>query len=333
MSFTSEKWLVIGSIDGSGDGSPNDPFVTNTPETFANLLRLNSSVPSNTLARLGPGIFRTRGVPGNGFDPQAPKADKIFFVKPGQRILGAGMFSTTLQLVWDFAPPDQQYVYKPGQKVSMILRPRDDIDANLAGFSLEDLTLDCNLQHLPEPFAPTINSGTTTASVSANTVNVTASGAFFSQDMVGSTFTFLNSNGTTLFEARIMSYSSSTAITISVGPTANITNAPFKIYGVRFSVTAASLFGDNVRLRRVRIINFGTTTGLYGINVSYAGDLNVESNVINNAATDKAVVYSNCTAAKFFNNETSGGTLLRGYDGTKYALELEDAVQDVLLAL
>jgi hypothetical protein len=38
---------------------------------------------------------------------------------------------------------------------------------------------------------------------------------------------------------------------------------------------------------------------------------------------------------KLFNNQTEGGTLLRGYNvGTsKYNLELEDAVQDTMLAI
>ena len=47
MSFTDEKWLVIGINDASGTGVPSDSFVTKTPEAFANTMRNNSSIPPN----------------------------------------------------------------------------------------------------------------------------------------------------------------------------------------------------------------------------------------------------------------------------------------------
>src|SRR5262245_39699783 len=90
-----ELWLAIRADgDGIGDGSRDNPFSVNTPESFANVMR-NYAGPSSTV-HLGPGLFRTRGTSGNGYT--LPLA-KSFFAQPGQKIVGSGMFSTVLQFV------------------------------------------------------------------------------------------------------------------------------------------------------------------------------------------------------------------------------------------
>lgn len=80
------------------------------------------------------------------------------------------------------------------------------------------------------------------------------------------------------------------------------------------------------------------TPNLRAIRVQRCGQFLAENNVISNIAeydntTSIAAVYGeNCTARKFFNNEDQGGRLIRGY-GPQRVLELQDAVDDVLLAL
>ena len=77
----------------------------------------------------------------------------------------------------------------------------------------------------------------------------------------------------------------------------------------------------------------GADSSLKGINVQYCDELIAENNIISNIVDEEAVRFSNCVSRKFFNNQNQAGKLLRGYDGSKYVLELEDAVQDVLLPI
>ena len=248
MSFQNETWLAIRTdvADGMGTGTPSDPFAANTPSSFADIMR--DGVGANTLIRLGPGVFRTRGTGGNGYE-----MDPLLHAwspKSGQRIIGAGMFSTTLQFVWDLDPTvNLNQVYNPGQRHFMIANFVDYLDS----FELSDLTLDCNLQNALTPFGPTKDSGMITATTSgAGFRTVTASAGFFSSEMVGSSIAFAT------FEARITEYTSPTVVKISPGQ--QVTGVSFKVYGVRFAVTAASLIGENIRIRRVRVTNFGTRT-------------------------------------------------------------------------
>lgn len=227
MAFINQICLAIGNTpNGSGTGTPADPYIVNTPETFASIMRENASVPANSAVRLGPGVFRTRGIHGNGFDKNIVVIDKIWVPKPGQRIIGSGMWATTLQFVWDFDLPDEQYEYKAGQKPGMVaVLP----DSYLTSFELSDLTLDCNLQHVPEPFGPTLYSDGTIASTSgSDNKTVVTTVDFFLPSMVGSTLALLNSSGTVLIEKRIMSYTDARHVTIS-GPSQTITNAALKV--------------------------------------------------------------------------------------------------------
>src|SRR5262245_46879852 len=132
MSFTNEIWLAIRNDVSDGGwsqsppapppGSPGNPYAVNTPESFGNVMRLN--VPSNRLVRLGPGIFHTRGGGGNGVPPLS-LPNRLWRALPGQKIIGAGMFATTLRFLWDdwnVAPTGN-----PGQRHNMILGTDDPL--------------------------------------------------------------------------------------------------------------------------------------------------------------------------------------------------------------
>jgi hypothetical protein len=75
------------------------------------------------------------------------------------------------------------------------------------------------------------------------------------------------------------------------------------------------------------------TSGLYGIKLADASQFDVEDNSINNADVTAAVFYQRSDTAKTFNNLTSGGVLLRAYNGTSYLSELQDLVNAVPLVL
>lgn len=108
---------------------------------------------------------------------------------------------------------------------------------------------------------------------------------------------------------------------------------------MRFSVTAASLLGDNVRLRRVRLINFGTSTpsrfdGLQDDSKSYEGfPLRIEGRTTNRVGGDLPAFNSwmeNCIIEQPFSgpgrevtNVVAGGvaTTADGVIGTRLHLE------------
>jgi hypothetical protein len=247
MSYQDEIWLAIrpAEADGSGSGTPSDPFAVNTPSGFASVMRNPAKVPFDAIVRLMPGIYRTRGTVGNGYD--STNIEPFWQPRTGQKILGSGMHLTTLKFEWDLQDPKPQ----PGQRHNMILSAD-----YLSSWELSDLTLDCNLQNAP--FDPTVKeSGTVTATVAAFAVTVTSSAGFFDASVVGKVLVF---NVDPVFSARIVGYISSTQVTIDAGPNSILSGVPFTIWGLRFSITALSVTGDNIRIRRVRVINFGTRT-------------------------------------------------------------------------
>ena len=142
MGFANEIWLAIRptAVDGSGDGSPTNPYAVNTPDSFASVMNdpLKAAVP-NVLIRLAPGVFRTRGFNGNGL---ILPASKRWAPLPGQRLIGAGMYSTTLRYVSDavsIGDPGQQPVMISSQSTG---DPSKDF---LSSFELSELTLDLAL--------------------------------------------------------------------------------------------------------------------------------------------------------------------------------------------
>lgn len=112
-SFSNEIWLAIRTdvADGLGTGTPSDPYAANTSESFAAIMNDPAKIGPNSLIRLGPGVFRTRGTAGNGFAMQSGR----WSPQEGQRITGAGMFATTLIFDWD-----QVLTGSPGQRHPMI---------------------------------------------------------------------------------------------------------------------------------------------------------------------------------------------------------------------
>jgi hypothetical protein len=116
----------------------------------------------------------------------------------------------------------------------------------------------------------------------------------------------------------------------------SLTGSPWQT-GIRLNSTQTSPRFTQVVLRKNVIRDVQTpptiTSGLVGIHVQRTDQLIAENNVISNIAEASGVYTENCNSRKFFNNEDQGGKLLRGFNGSQRLLELEDAVQDVLLPL
>jgi hypothetical protein len=109
--------------------------------------------------------------------------------------------------------------------------------------------------------------------------------------------------------------------------------------GAEFTAAAANRFVDLVARRNIVRQVVDSTRPLLvnasGISFRYCTRAILENNVVDDTEANSAVYYQNCDFTKFFNNQTSAGKLLRGYNQvtSKFTLELDDAVQDVLLAL
>lgn len=91
-----EVFVALRKDGATGTGSEQDPFngVGYVGDNPANARRfdavMGSLVGSGITVRLGPGTFLTRGRLRGGWDPQ-----------PSQRVLGSGVFATTLKLEID----------------------------------------------------------------------------------------------------------------------------------------------------------------------------------------------------------------------------------------
>lgn len=244
-----EVWFAIRTDgDGIGDGPMENPFAANTAESFSNLMvRLRGADLNNVpkyLIHLGPGTFRTRGGAGDGFIINLASRDKLWAPFPGWRIRGAGLHATTLQFVWDLLPSDLS-ANNPAHRHTIIAS-----DGFLTDFQLSDLTLDCQLEKLD----PTAYSYPISGSVANGGTTVTASAAFFTPSMIGSTIIFPG------FTASITAVSAADPLhaTISTAPATTISGKPFWVSGIKFTITALAVAGDNILIERVRVINFGT---------------------------------------------------------------------------
>jgi hypothetical protein len=122
--------IAFGFLPNAPGGFPTTARVT---FLFDKILR---DLPANTRVNLGPGVFQTRGYAPQGVNSWQPKA--------GQKIIGAGMDVTTLQLVG--ASVANQHYHAIGMNVlpsgSTPVPPLD-------GFEVSDLTIDCNLDNQP----------------------------------------------------------------------------------------------------------------------------------------------------------------------------------------
>lgn len=252
-SFTNEVWLAVWNPpDGTGDGSPGNPWAVNTPSLFATIM--NTRVGPNSIIRLMPGLFRTRGANGEGY---GLPGGLIWQPRSGQRIVGSGINSTILQFSWDTSDTNNLFPNpSPGQR-HYIMTSSDFLHS----FELSDLTIDCNMQS-SNCFDPAvIASGGVTASVVGGATTLATSVDFFT----GSASAWINkvivvSGVSPVFSARITNVIDLRHVAIDGPPDHDITTKPFTVYGMRFSVTALSVTGDNVLIRRVRVINFGTRT-------------------------------------------------------------------------
>ena len=99
------------------------------------------AAPANIQIRLGPGTYLTRGFAPNDARGRQPKT--------GQKIVGAGMSATTLQLV-GAENADQHY-----HAIGMPIEPAGTTAiAPLKFFEVSDLTIDCNVDNQPGRPAP-----------------------------------------------------------------------------------------------------------------------------------------------------------------------------------
>src|SRR5206468_2339373 len=88
-----EVWIAFRG-DQKGSGSLNDPYDGSTTAKFDAILNSLASLPSpNTLVHLGPGVFTTGGY----VDPDM-SVSPAWQIKPGMKIVGAGVGATTLRL-------------------------------------------------------------------------------------------------------------------------------------------------------------------------------------------------------------------------------------------
>src|ERR1043166_7138123 len=131
MSFPDETkkevWLALRRDGERGTGKATNPYDASGPTLFSNLM---NSFQENTTIHLGPGIFQTFGY--NYED------DRRWSPKSGQRIVGAGMYITTLKVV------GAQYVNHV--TVGVANEPDDSSAPFLDGFQASDFTVDCNMR-------------------------------------------------------------------------------------------------------------------------------------------------------------------------------------------
>jgi hypothetical protein len=122
--------FATGVLSATPPGMPSSALVT---FLFDKVLR---DLPANTRVNLGPGVFQTRGYALQGVNSWQPKA--------GQKLVGAGMDVTTIQLVG--ASVADQHYHAIGMNVSPNgTTPPTPID----GFEISDLTVDCNIDNQP----------------------------------------------------------------------------------------------------------------------------------------------------------------------------------------
>jgi hypothetical protein len=123
-----------------GNGTRENPFAANTAAQFNFVLRTYGRAQSITV-HLGPGLFRTEG--GGGSNSLYP-----FFLRDGMRIVGAGMFNTTLRLAAVPLPLPLPGTESPSRSFTVI---GGDLNPTYTAAEVEisDLTIDCNLGDQP----------------------------------------------------------------------------------------------------------------------------------------------------------------------------------------
>lgn len=126
-----EVWIAIREDRKRGSGTAEDPFDGSTQAKFDALLHARSIAnTTNITIHLGPGIFQTTG--------SKTWASGGFFVGPGWKIIGVGMYNTTVQL--------SAYPSAAGANGTIVLDTSNTLNA--AGAEVRDLTVDCNWSNL-----------------------------------------------------------------------------------------------------------------------------------------------------------------------------------------
>lgn len=129
-----EIYFAIRDDASPGSGTITDPYNGNTPSQLDSVLSDPAKAGTDTSIRFGPGLFRTNGRGGSV---------NTWFPRSGQRLIGAGMHQTILQLV-EAAPAIA------GTKDSISAISNDGGPA-IDGLEISDLTIDVNLDRQPKP--------------------------------------------------------------------------------------------------------------------------------------------------------------------------------------
>lgn len=135
--------IAIRSDGRAGSGTPDDPYNGSTADLLDGLLRDLNRISKNMTIRFGPGIFQTRG----GAGPEHISPDVVGWLpQSGQKFIGSGISQTYLQLAKvkmqesEDSPP---VVF--GQGIPIV---GTGSQANIDGFEISDMTLDCNASRL-----------------------------------------------------------------------------------------------------------------------------------------------------------------------------------------
>ncbi|MEK9136133.1 MAG: hypothetical protein AAB393_03335, partial [Bacteroidota bacterium] len=130
-------WFAIRSDGQQGRGTRNDPYNGSNRNQFDQFM---NGVAVNTTIHLGPGVFQTRG--GRGVN----QALYGWLPKSGQRVVGSGMFATTLKLVLDAADTN---VPPPDSSRHLFAIGADYAASDLTSYEVSGLTVDCNMGGQP----------------------------------------------------------------------------------------------------------------------------------------------------------------------------------------
>jgi hypothetical protein len=130
MPTQNEVWLAIRTDGAVGSGSVTDPYDASSPTLFSAVM---NGLGANTTIHLGPGIFQTFGY--------VPGGQNTWLIQSGQKIIGAGMFATTIKVV---GATNQNLLTRA---ISFETFPNPPGSPNnLDGFEASDFTIDCNMR-------------------------------------------------------------------------------------------------------------------------------------------------------------------------------------------
>ena len=136
-----EIWIALRTDGVPGSGTRADPYNGSTAALLDGVLSDSTRVPDKAFIHFGPGIFETTGGFG-AFAPGDPTPTPYVVgwePRSGWRLVGSGIWATTLKLVRASSVPNVNYC---------VVGKRSG-DPHLQGFSISEVTIDCNLGGLP----------------------------------------------------------------------------------------------------------------------------------------------------------------------------------------